>query len=951
MCGIAGVFGHPERTAPLIERMLQAIEHRGPDDAGTFVGPDLAFGATRLAILDREGGHQPMWASDGRLGIVYNGEVYNARELAEGPLLQGVPSRTRCDTETVLRLYEAGGHAAISELLRSLHGMFALAIYDEPRNRLVLARDPFGIKPLYYRLSPDGSLVSFGSEIKALLADPACPRALNRDALVNYLSLQHNPLPETFFAGIYRLPAGSFAIVDLASGRMEIDCYWAYEFDDATPEAADALAARLRTAMEESVARHLISDVPVGAFLSGGIDSAVIATLAQEQLQAVGRGPLKTFTIGFEELDEFDAAREVADRIGTDHHEITMTADDFVGALPDIAWHFDEPVGDPSAFPLYLLAKAAREHVSVVLSGEGADELFGGYRVYLEPFAVDRVRRLPRPVRALAARLGRSGVTFPGINYLRRCSTALEDRYFGGGYGAFAPDEISRLLGSATIQPHVRPGRALALTTPGFTDLPESRRMQLIDVHTWLPDDILAKADRMSMASSLEVRVPFLDLDVANVSARVPDSLKYRDGTTKWILRRAFRGRLPASTERRRKLGFPTPLRQWLTRHPDALLAPIRQSTFLGEMIDLTYVEELAEQHAAGRIDASRRLLLLLMFAGWLDAFMGGDPIVPPSQRTQQAAADPVVEHLDLRSDYLRTEPSRTDERSEDPRPGVVNNFASRTAGATPRWIVQHYTYDDYDASLKLYLADGGTSAHYLVPAEAPFVQLLVAPEHRAHQAGSGALLPSSALNPYVGGGGLTEDMNSWSYGVENVNNAITPFPGDQIRRIIQVMDSLVRDTEGFDPRYVIAHSDWAPGRKLDPGPYFPWQTLAKASELYPDVTSHNFGVYSFIPRAAAPRVVVSALQDSDPAEIIRVQEGLRGLGYAIPVTGVLDEITLDGIFSFKVHFQNQVVIAQHEQCWFDIVRDVDARRNREVIAQWTTDDQLVLEDVIRQYM
>ena len=629
MCGIAGVFGHPERTAPLIERMLQAIEHRGPDDAGTFVGPDFAFGATRLAILDREGGHQPMWAPNGRLGIVYNGEVYNARELAEGPLLQGVPLRTRCDTETVLRLYEAGGHAAIPELLRSLRGMFALAIYDEPRNRLVLARDPFGIKPLYYRLSPDGSLVSFGSEIKALLADPACPRALNRDALVNYLTLQYNPLPETFFSGIYRLPAGSFAIVDLASGGIEIDHFWTYEFDDAEPEAEDASAARLRTAMEESVARHLISDVPVGAFLSGGIDSAVIATLAQEQLLAAGCGPLKTFTIGFEELDEFDAAREVADRIGTDHHEITMMADDFVGALPDIARHFDEPVGDPSAFPLYLLAKAAREHVSVVLSGEGADELLGGYRIYLEPFAVDRLRRLPRPVRALAARLGRSKVAFRGVNYLLRASTALEDRYFGGGYGAFAPEEVHRLLRSAAIQPHVRPGRALAMSTPGFTDLSESRRMQLIDMHGWLPGDILTKADRMSMAHSLELRVPFLDLDVARVSARVPDSLKYRDGTTKWILRRAFRGRLPESTERRRKLGFPTPLRQWIARHPETFLAPIRRSGHLAELVDMTYVEELAERHAAGRIDASRRLLLLLMLAGWLDAFMDGDPVVP----------------------------------------------------------------------------------------------------------------------------------------------------------------------------------------------------------------------------------------------------------------------------------------------------------------------------------
>ncbi len=950
MCGIAGVLGPPERTTPLIARMLQAIEHRGPDDAGTFVGSDLAIGATRLAIVDREGGRQPMWAPDGHLGIVCNGEVYNAREIAEDPLLKDVPARTRCDTEVVLRMYAAGGHADLPEMLRSLRGMFALAIYDEPRSRLVLARDPFGIKPLHYRLSPDGVLLAFGSEIKSLLADPGCPRTLNRDALVSYLSLQYNPLPETFFSGIHRLPAGAFATVDIPSGRMEIHRYWTYAFDDAPQEDADVLAAQVRTVMEESVTHHLISDVPVGAFLSGGVDSAIIATLAQEELRAAGRGPLKTFTIGFEELDEFEGAREVAERIGTDHHEITMTADDFAGALPDIAWHFDEPVGDPSAFPMFLLARAAREHVSVVLSGEGADELFGGYRVYREPLAVDRVRRLPRPVRALAARLGKSRAAFRGVNYLRRSTTDLEDRYFGGGYGAFTTDEVGRLLRSATIEPHVRPGRELELTTPGYSALSESRRMQLIDLHGWLPGDILAKADRMSMAGSIELRVPFLDLGVARVSARVPDSLKYRDGTTKWILRRAFRGRLPGSTERRRKLGFPTPLRQWITRHPDAFLAPIRRNARLAGIIDMAYVEELAARHAAGRTDASRRLLLLLMLAGWLDAFMEGDPIVPPSRRAQQAPADPLVGNLDLRSDYRRTEPSRADERSEDPRPGVVNNFASRAAGATPRWIVQHYTYDDYDASLKLYLADGGNSAHYLVPAEGPFVQLLVAPEHQAHHAGSGALLPSSALNPYVAGGGLTEDMNSWSYGIENVNDALTPFPEAQIRRTIEVMDALVRDTEGLDPRYVIAHSDWAPGHKMDPGPYFPWQTLAKASELYPDVTSHDFGVYSFIPRAAAPPVVVSALQASDPAEIIRVQEGLRRLGYAIPVTGVLDEVTLGGIFSFKIHFQNQVVIAQHEHCWLDIVRDVDARRNRQLIAQWTTDDHLVLEDVIRQY-
>ena len=633
MCGIAGVCGHPEHTAPLIGRMLRAVEHRGPDFTGTFVGPGLAFGATRLAIVDRAAGPQPMWTGEGGIGIVHNGEIYNADELRRGPLLRDVRLRTRCDTEVLLGLYAAGGHADLPAMLRSLRGMFALAVYDEPRGRLVLARDPFGIKPLHYRLAPDGSLLAFGSEIKSLLADPAWPRTLNRDALVNYLSLQHNPLPETFFAGVHRLPPGSFAVVDLRSGRMEIQRYWTYAFDDQVAEDEEVLAARIRAAIEASVTRHLISDVPVGAFLSGGVDSAIVATLAQQELRAAGRGPLKTFTIGFAEVDEFDEAREVAERIGSDHHEITMTADDFLDALPDVAWHFDEPVGDPSALPLHLLARAAREHVSVVLSGEGADELFGGYRIYLEPFAVDRVRRLPRPVRALAARLGRSAPPVRGINYLRRCSTALEDRYFGGGALTFTPVEVRRLLGSSAVEPHVRPGRDLALTVPGFGALPESRRMQLIDIHTWLPDDILAKADRTSMAHSLELRIRFLDLDVARVSARVPDALKYREGTTKWILRRAFRDRLPASTERRRKLGFPTPLRQWITRDPEAFLAPIRRSARLGELVDMAYVEELAARHAAGRIDASRRLLLLLMLAGWLDAFMDGDPVVPPSRR------------------------------------------------------------------------------------------------------------------------------------------------------------------------------------------------------------------------------------------------------------------------------------------------------------------------------
>ena len=291
MCGIAGVLGPPEATTPLIRSMLQPITHRGPDDSGLFVGPELAFGATRLAIVDLDGGHQPMWTPDGCTGIVYNGEIYNARELGGNLIAKGAQFRTRCDTETVLQLYQAGGHAALAEMLLSLRGMFALAIYDMPRSRLVLARDPFGIKPLYYRRSPDGRFLAFGSEIKSLVVDPEVPRVLNHDALIHYLSLQYNPSPETFLAGVHRLPPGSFAVIDLTSGDVDMHRYWTFAFDDSGPDDEVALADEIRAAMASSVAHHLISDVPVGAFLSGGIDSAIIATLAQEQLQAAGRGP------------------------------------------------------------------------------------------------------------------------------------------------------------------------------------------------------------------------------------------------------------------------------------------------------------------------------------------------------------------------------------------------------------------------------------------------------------------------------------------------------------------------------------------------------------------------------------------------------------------------------------------------------------------------------------
>lgn len=303
-----------------------------------------------------------------------------------------------------------------------------------------------------------------------------------------------------------------------------------------------------------------------------------------------------------------------------------------------------------------------------------------------------------------------------------------------------------------------------------------------------------------------------------------------------------------------------------------------------------------------------------------------------------------------LRTDYLRTWPSITNERDKDPQPGVVNNFSDRNNDGTPLWIIEHYTYDNYAKSLEIFLTNGGVSAHYLQPIELPFIQNLVATDFRARQAGRGDLLYTSALNPYVADDILKDDMNSWSYGIEIVNDAKTPYPDDQIKRNIELLDILVSHTEGLDPRFVIGHSDWAPGRKLDPGPYFPWQTLARASSLYPELTSYDFGVYSFLPRSPNPTVVVSALQENNPEDIARVQEGLRALGYAVPVTSVLDQTTLSGIFSFQIHFQNQVVLETYKQNWDEIARGINSAANKAVIAQWTTDDFLILEDILAQY-
>lgn len=599
--------------------MLDIITHRGPDDEGRWTGEHLSFGMRRLSIIDLAGGHQPIWNPDRTAVIVFNGEIYNYRELRPALADAGYRFTTNSDTEVILALYDQVGRSDPRAMLRRLRGMFGFAIWDERLGRLFLARDHFGIKPLYVGFAAGGELCAFGSELKSLLLDPRIDRSINTDAVVNYLSFQFNPLTDTMVRGVRRIPPGNYLLVDLPVGQCVEESFWEFEFAGDATDLGAATAAT-RDIVRDSVVHHMISDVPVGAFLSGGVDSAITATLMQQQRREHGLDPVKTFTIGFDEVSELAEARQVARRIGSDHHEVRVARDEYLDVLDSVAWHFDEPVADPSAVALYFLARAAREQVKVVLSGEGADELFGGYLIYREPRALAPIARAPRALRAAVYRpLSSVPVSFPGRGYLRRGLTPFEERYIGNAY-IFRPREVRGLWrGDLPAQTHIRPAQELSARLPA--GLADARRMQLVDIAYWLPGDILAKADRMTMAHSLELRVPYLDVEVAGLAARIPDAWKYRDGTTKWLLRRAFADMLPKETAARRKLGFPTPLRYWLRQDPEWFRSRILGDDFIRERMRPEPIAALFDQHLGGTADNSRKIYVLLMLALWRRAF------------------------------------------------------------------------------------------------------------------------------------------------------------------------------------------------------------------------------------------------------------------------------------------------------------------------------------------
>jgi len=545
-----------------MSRMTQSLIHRGPDDSGVYQAPGVALGIRRLSIIDVPGGHQPITNEDGTVVVVFNGEIYNHRELRARLEGQGHRFRTRSDTEVLVHLYEEYGYAGV----HLLQGMFAFAIWDTKRRRLLLARDRLGIKPLYYTETNDGLV--FASEAKALFEHPDVKPEIALDALDLYLSLRYVPGPDTLFRDVKKLQPGHLLIYE--NGRTEIRRYWELVLGDFQPavnldEAVEEFDALLR----DAVRAHLISDVPIGALLSGGLDTSAVTALAR---QATGR-PVTTFTVGFDlpgAHNELAEARATARHLGTDHHELVIKPD-AAELLPKLAWHLDEPVADPAALPTYLICRFARESVPVVLTGEGGDELLAGYPRYVWFARARRLERaLPRWLREdVLLPLGRLAPV--GSRYHRALDNLLGERDDAARHlhwvAGLDPGILPGLL-SPDLRAAVRPRRAAQLlaTYLGSGDSGAVvQQLMALDVHTWLVDDVLHKMDRMSMAASVEARVPFLDHRLVEFVASLPLRVKLANLGTKTLLKRAMPPLLPAATIRRRKHAFQVPLDQWVS--------------------------------------------------------------------------------------------------------------------------------------------------------------------------------------------------------------------------------------------------------------------------------------------------------------------------------------------------------------------------------------------------
>lgn len=616
MCGIVGFTNNIDNSDKVLGKMMDRIKHRGPDAEGKYIDEGIALGHRRLSIIDvSSSGDQPIFNEDGSLVIIFNGEIYNYQEIREKLVAAGHIFNTNTDTEVLIHGYEEYGE----KLLNMLRGMFSFVIWDKNKKELFGARDFFGIKPMYYA-NMNGTLM-FGSEIKSFLEHPKFTKELNTTALENYLTFQYSPTSETFFKNVYKLPPAHY--FRFKDGKFEAKRYWDVRFNADEKPVLDEWVRNISDTFHNSVEAHKIADVEVGSFLSSGVDSSYVAAIADVD---------KTFTVGFgsdEKYNEIGWAKNFSNAIGKENTSKVITPEEYWSSLEMIQYHMDEPLADPSAVALYFVCNIASEKLKVVLSGEGADEIFGGYNVYSDPDGTfyDKLPRvIKRGIGSIASKLPAKR----GVNFFVRKGKDVEERFIGNAY-MFTPADRKALLKISTNAPD-----PTAITKPFYDNVKNKddvTKMQYLDLHMWMAGDILLKADKMSMANSLELRVPFLDKEIMSLAEKIPT--KYRvthdKGTdetkyiTKYAMRLAAKKDTPeqtAKTAAKKKLGFPVPIRVWLKEEKYyRLVKSYFESESSKEFFNTAPLLKLLDDHREGKADNSRKIWTVFIFLVWYKVY------------------------------------------------------------------------------------------------------------------------------------------------------------------------------------------------------------------------------------------------------------------------------------------------------------------------------------------
>lgn len=606
MCGFVGFTNKINDASIVLGKMMDRIKHRGPDSDGKYVDEQIAMGFRRLSIIDlSDQGSQPIFNEDKSLVLTFNGEIYNYKDLREELVAYGHKFYTQTDSEVLIHGYEQWGE----DMLDKLRGMFAFVIFNKNTNEVFGARDFFGIKPLYY--AKMGETLMWGSEIKSFLDHPHFKKELNTDVLETYLTFQYSPTTETFFKNVYKLPAAH--CFTYKNGEMNVRRYWEVKFHADNGPSLEDWVNRISDTFKNSVEVHKFADVEVGSFLSSGVDSSYVAAVANVD---------KTFTVGFgedEKYNEIGYAKEFSKYIHKENFSKVISPEEYWNSLSKIQYHMDEPLADPAAVALFFVCQIASEKVKAVLSGEGADEIFGGYNIYHNPADMASYFKIPRPIRKAVGAVADKLPHKHGINYLIRGSKDLDERFIGNAY-IFSEKERKDILSIKTNAPD-----AIAITKPFYDkvrDQDQVTQMQYIDLHLWMTGDILLKADKMSMAHSLELRVPFLDRKVMELAEQIPVKDRVTETETKYAMRLAALQACPPQTAKKKKLGFPVPIRVWLKEDKyynivkDKFTSPQSAQFFHTDKL-----VQLLDDHRAGKYDYSRKIWTVFSFLVWYDVY------------------------------------------------------------------------------------------------------------------------------------------------------------------------------------------------------------------------------------------------------------------------------------------------------------------------------------------